>query len=77
MSRVARKPVDLPKGVDITNSSGVIKVKGPKGELSLQLNLGVDIKVADGKAQVSVKTPEQALVMASIVGASGRGRRLM
>jgi large subunit ribosomal protein L6 len=56
MSRVARRPVEVPKGVDITNASGVVKVKGPKGELSLRLNDGVDVKVADGKAQVSART---------------------
>jgi large subunit ribosomal protein L6 len=65
MSRVARKPVEVPKGVDVTNSGGVVKVKGPKGELVLRLNQAVDVKVADGKAQVSVKTPARAAKAAS------------
>jgi large subunit ribosomal protein L6 len=54
MSRVARKPVQLPKGVEITPSAGAVKVKGPKGELSLRLSAALEVKVADGKAQVSV-----------------------
>jgi large subunit ribosomal protein L6 len=52
MSRVARKPVVLPKGVDLSQAAGVLKVKGPKGELSFTLSSHVEITVADGKAQV-------------------------
>jgi large subunit ribosomal protein L6 len=33
MSRVAKQPVELPKGVEINQAPGVLKVKGPKGEL--------------------------------------------
>lgn len=36
MSRVAKKPVQLPKGVDATLDGGLIKVKGPKGALEWQ-----------------------------------------
>ncbi len=52
MSRVGKKPVDLPKGVEVAIVGGVVKVKGPKGELSQAINPQVEIKVADGKAQV-------------------------
>ena len=33
MSRIANNPVAVPKGVDINLESGLVKVKGPKGEL--------------------------------------------
>ena len=33
MSRVGKKPVDLPKGVEVTAAASAVKVKGPKGEL--------------------------------------------
>ena len=35
MSRVAKKPVDLPKGVDVSVQGDQIVVKGPKGTLSV------------------------------------------
>jgi large subunit ribosomal protein L6 len=34
MSRIGRKPISVPSGVDITISGQTVKVKGPKGELS-------------------------------------------
>lgn len=33
MSRVAKKPVALPKGVQFSQDAGTLKLKGPKGEL--------------------------------------------
>jgi len=53
MSRVASKPVSLPKGVDIVETAGVVNVKGPKGELSMPLNSEVEISIADNEATVS------------------------
>ena len=53
MSRVAKMPVPLPKGVELTQADGKVRVKGPKGELSLNLSAQVEIKVADGVAQVA------------------------
>ena len=38
MSRVGKKPIQIPKGVDLTVSGTTVKVKGPKGELSQVLN---------------------------------------
>ena len=35
MSRVAKRPVDLPQGVTATVAANLVKVKGAKGELSL------------------------------------------
>lgn len=59
MSRVARKPVPLPKGVEVTAADGAIRVKGPKGELCLPLNPDVSLTVADGQAQVAAKSAAQ------------------
>lgn len=46
MSRIGKKPVEIPKGVTVTQSGNVIKVKGPKGELTSKLvsNISVEIK---------------------------------
>ncbi|MCC7540974.1 MAG: 50S ribosomal protein L6 [Deltaproteobacteria bacterium] len=42
-SRVGKKPIELPKGVDITLGDGQISVKGPKGVLSRKLPRSVDV----------------------------------
>ncbi|MCS7056091.1 MAG: 50S ribosomal protein L6 [Thermoflexales bacterium] len=33
MSRIGRKPIELPKGVDVAINGSLVTVKGPKGEL--------------------------------------------
>ncbi|MDH5255622.1 MAG: 50S ribosomal protein L6 [Gammaproteobacteria bacterium] len=60
MSRVARMPVPLPKGVELTQAGGKVRVKGPKGELSHTLNSQVEINVADGTANITSRTEAQA-----------------
>ena len=46
MSRIGKKPVPLPKGVTASITGKTVKVKGPKGELSVTLVEEVDAKVA-------------------------------
>jgi large subunit ribosomal protein L6 len=45
MSRIGKKPVPLPKGVTASLSGQTVKVKGPKGELSVKLVDAVDVKM--------------------------------
>ena len=52
MSRVAKRPVDLPSGVTATVASNMVKVKGAKGELSLTVADGVTVEQQDKKLQV-------------------------
>jgi large subunit ribosomal protein L6 len=35
MSRIGKKPVPVPAGVQVTIDGGIIRAKGPKGELSM------------------------------------------
>jgi large subunit ribosomal protein L6 len=72
MSRVGKKPVEVPKGVEVTPSAAAVKVKGPKGELTLPLNSHVEVKVADGKAQVTTRSASRS---ANVV--SGTTRALL
>lgn len=37
MSRIGKRPIPIPSGVDVQVERGVVRVKGPKGELSLQI----------------------------------------
>jgi large subunit ribosomal protein L6 len=45
MSRIGKKPVALPKGVTASVDGQTVKVKGPKGELSVKLVQEVSAKV--------------------------------
>lgn len=55
MSRIGQKPVEIPKEVNVEISSGVINVKGNKGELSMLLHDSVSIKIEDDSLTVSKK----------------------
>jgi len=49
MSRIGKKPVDVPKGVTITvGADNVITVKGPKGELKQTIDRDIKAEVKDG-----------------------------
>ena len=49
MSRVAKNPITLPSGVDININGSELKVKGPKGNLELNLHPGVSLEENDGQ----------------------------
>jgi large subunit ribosomal protein L6 len=53
MSRVAKKPIALPKGVEFNVQSDSVSVKGPKGALSIAKPAGIEVKIEDGNAQLS------------------------
>lgn len=53
MSRVAKNPVTLPKGVEVTVNGRDVVVKGGKGSLELTLVNGINLAVEDGQAQVT------------------------
>ena len=54
MSRVARKPIPVPSGVDIQVAEGHLTVKGSKGALELDIPEGISLKVEDGSANIEV-----------------------
>ena len=57
MSRVAKKPVALAKGVEVSVQPEAISVKGPKGTLSIAKPAGIDVKIEDGNALLSANEP--------------------
>ena len=57
MSRVAKKPIALPKGVEVSIQGGNVVAKGPKGSLSIAKPEGVEVKVEDGNALLSAADP--------------------
>jgi large subunit ribosomal protein L6 len=44
MSRIAKEPVELPKGVEFKQEGNIVTLKGGKGELTLELNSEVELK---------------------------------
>lgn len=54
MSRVAKQPISLPKGVDFAIGSDNISVKGPKGTLSIHHLPGVTVTVENGVAHIAL-----------------------
>jgi large subunit ribosomal protein L6 len=52
MSRIGKKPVDIPSGVNVTLRDNSIKVKGPKGELSWSCPAGTSVSVKENKVVV-------------------------
>ncbi len=59
MSRVGRKPVDIPKGVQVKVDGNTVTVKGPKGELTQTFHRNMQIAVEN--SQVVVKKPDDYL----------------
>src|SRR5713226_1199439 len=58
MSRIGRLPVTVPKGVDVTISGRQVTVKGPKGQLSLELAEPIEIAQNDGVLTVTRPSDE-------------------
>jgi large subunit ribosomal protein L6 len=55
MSRIGRKPIPVPAGVDVTIEPELVRVKGPKGELSERISR--DITVAQDGEDLVVSRP--------------------
>ncbi len=52
MSRIGRKPINIPAGVDVKLENSVITVKGPKGTLTQKINPNMAVEINDGIIEV-------------------------
>ena len=59
MSRVGRKPVEIPAGVTVTLNGNTVTVKGPKGELTRTFHSDIEIKVEDNNVVVNRPSDEK------------------
>jgi large subunit ribosomal protein L6 len=85
MSRVGRKPIPLPKGVEVSQQDNEIVVKGPKGSLRTKLIEGLSMRVENGSVVFDRADEERrtrafhglmrALVANSVAGVSEGFRR--
>lgn len=53
MSRIGKKPVSIPSGVEVTLDKRVVSVKGPKGTLSFEHRREVKVTIEEGSLQVA------------------------
>ena len=56
MSRVAKEPVEIVKGVDYSLSGSTVTMKGPKGTLSLELNSEVELSQEENMLSVKARS---------------------
>ncbi len=68
MSRVGKKPVDVPAGVDIEIDGTLVKVKGSKGELERSFHERIGFDVDEGV--VTVTRPDDARESRALHGLS-------
>jgi len=58
MSRIGKLPVAIPSGVTVAVEGNVVKVKGPKGELSHKVPAGISVEHADNTLNVNRASEE-------------------
>ena len=56
MSRIGRKPVVVPAGVEVTVNGNVVAVKGPKGQLQQEISKNLTVEVKEGEVVVTRPT---------------------
>ncbi len=60
MSRIGKATIDIPAGVNIdVSKSNVVKVKGPKGELTKQIHPDMSLKIEDSKLNIERPTDQK------------------
>ncbi|MFA5386654.1 MAG: 50S ribosomal protein L6 [Candidatus Paceibacterota bacterium] len=59
MSKIGKKPISIPKEVEIKTEGQIIEVKGPKGVLNLNLLPGIKTDMKDGVLTVSIINNEE------------------
>jgi len=66
MSRIGRKPITIPSGVNVTLDNTLITVKGPKGTLSRELHQDMKVNVLEN--EISVERPSDNKLHRSLHG---------
>jgi len=60
MSRIGKAPIDIPQGVEINiSNSNLVTVKGPKGELTQQIDPDIGMNIDDGVVELSRATEQK------------------
>ena len=59
MSRIGRKPITIPAGVEVKVDNGLVTVKGPKGTLSQQISPVITVEVSGNEVLVTRPNDEK------------------
>ncbi len=51
MSRIGKQPINIPDGVEVKIKDSLIKIKGPKGELTQEILPGIKVEVKDSDTE--------------------------
>ena len=60
MSRIGKKPIPVPAGVTVTVAGKKVSVKGPKGELALDVHPAMSVAYDQAAASIAVTRPSDA-----------------
>ncbi len=66
MSRIGRKPINIPAGVDVKFEDGVMTVKGPKGTLTQKIHPNMQVEI--NGAEITVSRPDDDKLNRSLHG---------
>jgi len=77
MSRIGRKPLEIPKGVQVSITKDIVSAKGPKGTLTLKRHKDIEIKQAKDEDGKDVVVFERKVNEGSVRAAHGLMRALV
>ena len=58
MSRIGNRILEIPANVEVKVENNIVSVKGPKGELSTEINKNINVEVKDNTVVVTRKSDE-------------------
>jgi len=53
MSKIGKKPIDIPQGISVKIEGKNLEIKGPKGNLSMEINQQAKVEVSENEINVS------------------------
>ena len=70
MSRIAKLPVDLPKGVNATFAADAVTIKGARGALTMQIARGITVAQKEQQLMVAVTAAKDASTRVATAGST-------
>ena len=58
MSRIGKKPIEIPKGVEVRQDGNAVVVKGPKGSLNTPIVTGISVSIENNVVKFERKDEE-------------------
>lgn len=58
MSRIGKKEIKIPSGVEVKSKAEMLSVKGPKGSLDCKIHPAIIVTVAEGTVKLTIKDEE-------------------